>query len=65
MFLFSFLGAVISPYGQTQVFTGLAPMSKEYASAIYNEELRYTVAPEETFDSADRTHNNMLFIAKC
>lgn len=54
MFLFSFLGPVLSPYGQTQVFKGLGSMSKEYAGAIYNTELRYTVAEGETFDSAER-----------
>ncbi|MBN2257249.1 MAG: hypothetical protein JW704_05435, partial [Anaerolineaceae bacterium] len=54
MFIFSFLGPVFSPYGQTQVFKGLGSMSKDYAGAIYNEELRYTVAEGESFGSAER-----------
>lgn len=54
MFLFSFIGPLISPYGQTQVFTGLGSMPKDYAGAIYNDELRYTVAAEESFGSAER-----------
>ncbi|MEN6579325.1 MAG: ABC transporter permease [Anaerolineaceae bacterium] len=54
MFLFSFIGPLISPYGQTQVFSGLGSMSKDYAGAIYNDELRYTVAAEESFGSAER-----------
>ena len=54
MFTFSFLGPLFSPYTQTQVFTGMSTMSREYAGAIYNLEERYTVADGETFDSADR-----------
>ncbi|MGV8049702.1 MAG: ABC transporter permease [Anaerolineaceae bacterium] len=54
MFLFSFIGPLLSPYGQTQVFTGLGSMPKDYAGAIYNDELRYTVAAEESFGSAER-----------
>jgi len=55
MFLFSFLGPLFSPFGQTEVFKGLGTMSKEYAGAIYNEELRYTVADGEEFGSSERT----------
>ncbi len=54
MFIFSFLGPLLSPYGQTQVFKGVGSMSKEYAGAIYNTELRYTVAEGESFGSAER-----------
>ena len=54
MFTFSFIGPLFSPYSQTQVFTGVGSMSKDYAGAIYNEELRYTVAEEEDFGSAER-----------
>ena len=54
MFLFSFLGPLLSPYEQTQVFKGVGSMSKDYAGAIYNEELRYTVVEGENFGSAER-----------
>ncbi|MDF1519696.1 MAG: ABC transporter permease [Brevefilum sp.] len=54
MFTFSFLGPLFSPHGQTQVFTGLGSMYKDYAGAIYNEELRFTVAQDESFTNADR-----------
>lgn len=54
MFIFSFLGPLFSPYSQTQVFKGVGTMSKDFASAIYNIELRYTVAPGESFTSGDR-----------
>ncbi len=54
MFLFSFIGPLFSPYGQTQVFTGLGSMSKDYAGAIYNRELRYTIADGEDLGAAER-----------
>ncbi len=54
MFVFAFLGPILSPYGQTQVFKGVGTMSKEFAGAIYNKELRYTIADGESFGSAER-----------
>ncbi len=54
MFIFSFIGPLLSPYKQTEVFKGLDSMSKEYAGATYNQELRYTVAEGESFGSAER-----------
>jgi len=54
MFLFAFLGPWLSPYSQTQVFKGVGTMVKDYAGAIYNEELRYTVVEGKSFGSADR-----------
>jgi len=54
MFIFSFLGPLFSPYGPLEVFKGVGTMSKDYAGAIYNEELRYTIADEKEFGSAER-----------
>jgi peptide/nickel transport system permease protein len=54
MFSFSFIGPLFMPYGQAEVFTGLGSMSKDYAGAIYNEELRYTVAADAEFSAAER-----------
>ena len=54
MFLFAFVGPIFSPYGQAQVFTGEAIIPKEYAAAIYNQELRYTVVEGEEFTLGDR-----------
>jgi len=54
MFTFSFLGPFFSPFGQTQVFNTVGSMSKDYAGAIYNQELRYTVLEGENFSSAER-----------
>ncbi len=41
MFLFSFLGGVVSPYRQDQVFYKTDSANKEYASAVVNNEYRY------------------------
>ena len=54
MFTFSFLGPLLSPYSQTQVFKGVGSMSKDYAGATYNTELRYTAVEGKTFGSAER-----------
>jgi len=54
MFTFSFLGPLFSPFTQTQVFKGIGEMSKEYASATFNTELRYFTAEGETFGDAER-----------
>lgn len=52
MFLFSFLGGVLSPYRQDQTFHTTQVMLKEYAGATRNEELRYTVAPGSKFSKS-------------
>ena len=54
MFTFSFLGPIFSPYDQAQVFTKLDSITKDYAGAIRNEELRYTAVSGVSFDNADR-----------
>jgi peptide/nickel transport system permease protein len=54
MFLFAFAGPLFSPYTQTEVFKGIGSMSKDYAGATYNTELRYTVVEGEEFDSSAR-----------
>lgn len=55
MFLFSFVGPLFSPYDQAQVFKGIGSMTKEFAGATYNTELRYTAAEGFQFSAADRT----------
>lgn len=44
MFLFSFLGGVVSPYRQDQVFNKVDSANKEYASAVVNTEYRFLTA---------------------
>ena len=54
MFLFSFLGGVIAPYSQSQVFKTYGSMDKDYASATVNQELRYTTKAGESFPASAR-----------
>ncbi|MGI6250118.1 MAG: ABC transporter permease [Anaerolineaceae bacterium] len=54
MFTFSFVGPLFSPYSQTQVFKGVDNMSKDYASAMYNTELRYASAADVKFGAAEQ-----------
>ena len=44
MFLFSFVGGAISPYGEGEQFYRVELHSKEYAAVIENKEFRYTDA---------------------
>ncbi|MEL7626791.1 MAG: ABC transporter permease [Anaerolineaceae bacterium] len=54
MFLFSFLGPFLSPYTQTEVFYKESSISKDFAGAIFNTELRYSVKEGEKFSGAEQ-----------
>lgn len=63
MFTFSFIGGMVMPYSQSQVFYKTDIMVKDYAGATINTELRYTVKPGEIFASSSfgkmiLAHNN-------
>lgn len=51
MFSFSFLGGIISPYSEDQLFYRVDAMNKEYCAAIENTEFRYDTAPGQEFSS--------------
>jgi len=55
LFLFSFLGGLISPYRQDQVFYRQELQHKEVAALRYNRELRFTPAPGQTLDVVARS----------
>ncbi|MCR4564107.1 MAG: ABC transporter permease [Clostridiales bacterium] len=50
MFIFSFIGGLISPYKQDQKFYRTDVQIKDYAGVIFNQEFRYTVADKEVYD---------------
>ncbi len=54
MFLFSFVGPFLTPYTQTEVFYKDSSISKDYAGAIFNTELRYSVKEGEAFGGAEQ-----------
>ncbi len=58
MFAFSFLGGVISPYRQDQVFYKVDAANKEYASAIVNRDYRFTVRDGATLSTMARATFN-------
>ncbi len=47
MFLFAFVGGVISPYGEAQVFRKVEKTEKDYAGATHNEDFRFNYAGSE------------------
>ncbi|NLD83427.1 MAG: ABC transporter permease [Clostridiales bacterium] len=58
MFAFSFLGGVISPYRQDQVFYKVDAASKEYASAVVNSDYRFTAVEGKTVSTMARATFN-------
>ena len=52
MFLFAYVGGLISPYEQNEQFYRVDSQSKDYAGVIHNEEYRYTVADKDLFKSS-------------
>lgn len=52
MFIFSFIGGLITPYGQDEQFFTYTYMSKEYVAVTRNEDFRYSVAEGMEFGAA-------------
>ncbi len=51
MFLFSYVGGLISPYGESEIFREYTSMSKDYANVTENTEYRYTEDDATLFPS--------------
>ena len=49
MFVFSFIGGVVSPYGQDELFYRYELQAKEYASVTENASFRFVVADGQEF----------------
>ena len=52
MFLFSFVGGWISPYGQDEIFYIYEGQQKQYVGVVRNDTFRYAVADGQEFGSA-------------
>ena len=52
MFVFSFVGGLISPYGQDEQFYTYTYMAKEYVAVTQNKDFRYAVADGQEFGTA-------------
>lgn len=51
MFIFSFIGGLISPYGQDEQFYTYTYMDKEYVGVVKNNDYRYTINDGQDFGS--------------
>ena len=51
MFIFSFAGGFISPYGEAQVFRTVKETMTDYAGASYNEDYKFTMADGQKLPS--------------
>ena len=51
MFVFSYIGGWVSPYGEDQVFYHNEQLEKDYASVTVNNDFRYTLAESGEFSS--------------
>ena len=51
MFVFSFIGGLITPYGEDELFYRIDIIEKEYASAIQNNDFRFLTADGQSFPS--------------
>ena len=51
MFIFSFIGGLISPYRQDEQFYKYTDLKKEYAAVTQNADFRYLSADGQNFDS--------------
>jgi peptide/nickel transport system permease protein len=51
MFVFSFIGGLITPYGQAEQFYTYTEQKKEYVGVTRNDDLRYLVADGQEFGS--------------
>lgn len=60
MFVFSFLGGVLSPYRQDQVFYKVDSANKEYASAVVNTEYRFLTADGSQLSTLVRANFSRL-----
>ena len=54
MFLFSFVGGLISPYQEDQQFYTYTYMDQEYVGVVKNKDFRYAVADGQKFGSAEQ-----------
>jgi len=51
MFIFSFIGGIISPYKEDQQFYRIDIQNKEYAGVVLNKDYRFAAADGQTFPS--------------
>ena len=51
MFIFSFIGGMVNPYAEDDLFYRIEIQNKDYAGVVKNDKLRYASAPGQKFES--------------
>lgn len=59
MFIFSFIGGIITPYGESERFRGYEMMVKDYAAITENNEYRYVEAEGKAFPSGRQVQDDL------
>ncbi|MCR5206953.1 MAG: ABC transporter permease [Eubacterium sp.] len=62
MFVFSFVGGLVSPYKQDQKFYRTEGQAKDYAGVLYNDEFRYYAADTESFTGPVQAQSLLHFM---
>lgn len=64
MFVFSFIGGLVSPYGQDQFFYRTEAQKKQFAAVTLNKDFRYAVKNPELYDSGAQAQAMLAIIQK-
>ncbi len=64
MFIFSFIGGLISPYGEKQFFYRYEGMVTEVGGAKENKDFRYTAKDPELFDTITQANTSLAIVNK-
>ena len=62
MFIFSFVGGLVTPYAQDQKFYRMDERQKDYAGVLYNNEFRYSVNNADLFKGPVQAQSLLNFI---
>ena len=62
MFVFSFIGGLVTPYAEDQKFYRSDTQVKDYAAVGFNEEFRYIVDDKENFGGAVQAQSLFNFM---
>lgn len=64
MFVFSFIGGIVSPYGQDEFFYRTEAQRKQFAAVTLNTDFRYAIDNPDVYDSAAQAKTMLSIIQK-
>ena len=62
MFIFSFVGGIVSPYGQDEQFYRVDVQAKDYAAVTFNKDFRFTVNDPDLFKGVVQAQSLLSFM---